>query len=157
MGFRLKPLELPEQSDLLFDIRHVLLYSGGMKLESRFQKVKQALVTQDWARMKFSGGGLLGLLSAGPLCDLTLDPHRPVYVDVGCLVAFPEKAAMRLRVYGNPLASQRMNYQWEMTGYGKVLLQPTPRDKAFAAGMRQDSLLRRVLREALPFGGIFIK
>ncbi|WP_159888515.1 AIM24 family protein [Paenibacillus puerhi] len=156
-GFQFKAVELPAQSDLLFDIRHVLLYDGRMKLESRFQRVKQALVTQDWVRMKFSGGGLLGLISAGVLCELELDPERPVYVDAGCLVAFPERSDMRLAVYGNPLASQQMNYHWEMKGTGKVLLQPAPRDRNFDAGLRQDSLLRRVLREALPFGGVFIK
>ncbi|SDD62392.1 Uncharacterized conserved protein, AIM24 family [Paenibacillus sp. UNCCL117] len=156
-GFQFKALELPDGSDLLFDIRHVLLYDGRMTLESRFQRVKQALVTRDWVRMKFSGGGLLGLISAGTLCELELDPERPVYVDTGCLVAFPEQAQMRLAVYGNPLASQQMNYQWELKGTGKVLLQPAPRDRSFESGLRQDSLLRRVLREALPFGGVFIK
>jgi uncharacterized protein (AIM24 family) len=107
--------------------------------------------------MRFSGGGLLGLVSTGTLCELTLDPERPLYVDTGCLVAFPERAEMRLAVYGNPLASQQMNYHWEMKGTGKVLIQPAARDSNFEAGLRQDSLLRRVLREALPFGGVFIK
>ncbi|WP_281885021.1 AIM24 family protein [Paenibacillus sp. YYML68] len=156
-GVWFKALELPDHSNLLFDIRHVLLYDGSMKLESRLQKAKQALVTRDWVRMKFSGGGLLGLAASGPLYELSLDTARPVYVDAGCLVAFPEDASMRLSVYGNTLASQRMNYQWEMTGKGKVLIQPSPHDRVFTEGMRQDSLLRRMLREVLPFGGVFIK
>lgn len=156
-GYSFRAMELPEDSSLLFDIRYVLLYSEGMKLQSRFQKIKQAVVTQDWIRMKFSGGGTLGLLSCGPLCELTIDPSEPVYVDIGCLVAYPEEAKLQLCVYGNPLASQRMNYHWEITGSGKVLLQPSRPRLGLADPLQGDSLFKRILREALPFGGVIIK
>ncbi|MBP1156912.1 MULTISPECIES: AIM24 family protein [unclassified Paenibacillus] len=157
VGYSFKALELPDDSNLLFDIKHVLMYSQGMQLQSRLQKIKQALVTRDWIRMKFSGGGTIGLLSCGPLCELTIDQDRPVYVDIGCLVAFPEDAKLQLCVYGNPLASQRMNYHWEVTGRGKILLQPARPERGMMDPLQGDSLLRRLLRELLPFGNVMIK
>ncbi|AEI45441.1 AIM24 family protein [Paenibacillus mucilaginosus] len=156
-GYYLKTLELQEESSLLFDMEHVLFYSENLRLQSRLLHTKEAFVSRDWVRMKFSGGGTLGLVSSGPLCGLTLHPEQPLYVDTGCLVAYPEEAKLRLCVYGNTLASQRMNYQWEITGTGSILVQPAGERGRGGGPLKRESLLRRVLREVLPFGSVWIK
>ena len=88
---------------------------------------------------------------------MELDPKQPLYIDVSCLVAYPRHAKLRLCVYGNTLASQHMNYHWEITGHGHVLMQPCKPDPKLDEHMKSDSLLRRIAREVLPFGGVFIK
>ena len=85
------------------------------------------------------------------------NPEKPLYVDTACLVTYPQKANIRLCVYGNTLASQNMNYHWEMTGAGRVLLQPSKPDRGLNEQMQQDGFIRRVLQEVIPFGGIIIK
>ncbi|MFN0224399.1 hypothetical protein [Paenibacillus sp. KR2-11] len=65
-GHYLKALQLEAESSLLFDMEHVLFYSEGLRLQSRLQRTQEAFVSRDWVRMKFSGGGTLGLLSSGP-------------------------------------------------------------------------------------------
>ncbi|MNI10490.1 hypothetical protein D3C73_636040 [compost metagenome] len=107
--------------------------------------------------MKFQGPGTLGLITAGPIYQTELHPKEPLFVDIGCLVAYPQKANIRLSVYGNTLASQHMNYHWEITGSGPVLLQPCKSDKALEEQMHNDGFLRRILREVIPFGGVFIR
>jgi len=121
-GCTLRTMNIAPGSDLLFDFRHVLFYSDGMIMKSRIQKIKTVWITHEWVRMRFSGPGLLGILSAGDLGILELDPVRPLYVEKGSLIAYPEQAAVKLSVYGNPLASQNMQIQWELTGSGPILI-----------------------------------
>lgn len=156
-GFFHRELDIGADSDLLFLFRNVLYYSGGMTIESKWLPVRKAFAAGDLMRIRFSGPGTLGLVSSGPLYEVPLDPNEPAFIDTRCLVAFPRNADIRMAVYGNSLASQHMHYQWELTGRGRALVQasvPNPRLEAETGG---DSLIRRVLREALPFGGVFIK
>ncbi|GJM82442.1 hypothetical protein HMSSN139_49380 [Paenibacillus sp. HMSSN-139] len=72
------------------------------------------------------------------------------------MLAYPENAKLELSVYGNHLASQHMRYQWKITGNGSILIQ------SGGAGSQdlerdlhaEDGIVRRFLREALPFGGV---
>lgn len=86
-----------------------------------------------------------------------MHPEKPLYVDTACLVAYPQKANIRLCVYGNTLASQNMNYYLEMTGAGRVLLQPSKPDRGLNEQMQQDGFIRRVLREVIPFWWYYYK
>lgn len=156
-GYHLKTLELEEGADLLFDIRSVLFFEEGISMKSVLLKVKNMLVTRDFIKMKFTGTGSLGILSRGPLYEMKLEPEVPVYVDSRCLVAYPENARVDLCVYGNHLASQHMNYQWEIRGTGSVLLQTGTTEAELEADNPNDGLIKRVLREVIPFGGVFIK
>ena len=156
-GYHLKTLELEDGMDLLFDIRSVLFYEEGVSMKSVLLKVKNMLITRDFVKMKFNGSGALGILSRGPLFEMRLDPDSPVFVDARCLVAYPENARIDLCVYGNHLASQHMNYQWELRGSGMVLLQTGTTEAELAAEYPNDGLVKRVLREVIPFGGVFIK
>ncbi|MBP1990878.1 AIM24 family protein [Paenibacillus eucommiae] len=150
-------LPIEAEDDLLFEFKNVLFYTEGIKYHAHVQSVRNAVITRDLVKMRFEGPGTLGLLTAGPLYTMELHPVKPVYIDMACLVAFPQKADIRLCVYGNTLASQNMNYQWEMTGHGSVLLQPCKPNKALDEQMENDSFIRRILREVIPFGGIFIR
>lgn len=156
-GFSMAVVPIEADDDLLYEFRHVLFYTEGVSFTSHLQNVKNTLITQDLVKMQFRGPGTLGLLTAGPIYPMALDPKKPLYIDVSCLVAYPKNAQLRLCVYGNTLASQYMNYQWEMTGHGRILLQPSKPDRKLDEHMRNDSLLRRIAKEVLPFGGIFIK
>ncbi|NOV04641.1 AIM24 family protein [Paenibacillus planticolens] len=156
-GYSMSVVPIGADDDLLYEFRHVLFYTEGVSFTSHLQNVKNTLITQDLVKMQFKGPGTLGLLTAGPLYQMTLDPKQPLYVDISCLIAYPRNAKLRLCVYGNTLASQHMNYHWEMTGQGHVLLQPCKPDAKLDEHMKNDSLLRRVAREVIPFGGIFIK
>ncbi|MNC26115.1 hypothetical protein D3C75_742330 [compost metagenome] len=69
----------------------------------------------------------------------------------------PENANLQLCVYGNHLASQHMNYHWSMTGNGVALVQGSLAGPEMEKEHRQDGLVKRVLREVIPFGGVFIK
>jgi uncharacterized protein (AIM24 family) len=91
------------------------------------------------------------------LYQTELNPDQPIYIDTSCLVAYPRHAHIRLCAYVNTVASQNMNYDWEMSGNGPILLQPCKPNKALDEQMQNDSLIRRVLREVIPFGGIFIR
>jgi uncharacterized protein (AIM24 family) len=91
------------------------------------------------------------------LYPIELDPEKPLYVDIQCLVAYPQHVSLTPCVYGNTLASQHMNYHWEIKGTGTVLLQPCKPDKRLDEHMQNDSFMRRLLREVIPFGGVFIK
>ncbi|MCL6459284.1 MAG: AIM24 family protein [Gorillibacterium sp.] len=157
VGHHLKIVMIEEGADLLFDIRSVLLYGSGISLKSVILKIKNMLVTRDFMKMKFTGSGPVGILSRGPLYEMKLDSDIPVYVDLRCLVAYPENAKVDLCVYGNHLASQHMNYQWEIRGKGTVLLQTGTTDRELESEMSNESFIRRVLRETIPFGGVFIK
>jgi uncharacterized protein (AIM24 family) len=156
-GFYLSTVPIEADDDLLYEFRHVLFYKVGITFRTHVQTVRNAMITRDFIRMRFQGPGTLGLLTSGPLCEIELHPEKPLYVDTACLVAYPQKANIRLCVYGNTLASQNMNYHWEMTGTGRVLLQPSKPDRGLNEQMQQDGFIRRVLREVIPFGGIFIK
>ncbi|MEI7028045.1 AIM24 family protein [Paenibacillus sp. y28] len=156
-GYSLGTIEIQEDDDLLFDYRHVLFYTDGMTFHMHVQAVRNALMTRDLVKMRFQGPGTLGLLTAGPLYPVQLNPEQPLFVDMNCLVAYSKHVSLTPCVYGNTLASQHMNYQWEIKGSGTVLLQPCKPDSRLDEHMQNDSLLRRVLREVIPFGGIWIK
>jgi uncharacterized protein (AIM24 family) len=156
-GYCVGTVPIAEEDDLLFEFKHVLFYTEGVRFQTHVQSVRNAVITRDLVKMRFQGPGTLGLLTAGPLYQIELHPDQPIYVDTSCLVAYPRQAQIRLCVYGNTLASQNMNYQWEMTGYGFVLLQPCKPNKALDEQMQNDSVIRRVLREVIPFGGVFIR
>lgn len=156
-GHHLKLIPIEEGEDLLFDIRSILFYTAGISLKTVILKIKNMLVTRDFMKMRFTGRGTVAILSRGPVYELKLDPEEPAYVDLRSLLAYPENAKVDLCVYGNHLASQHMNYQWEIRGRGVVLLQTGTTDQELETEMAQDGFIRRVLRETLPFGGIFIK
>ncbi|MFC3345797.1 AIM24 family protein [Paenibacillus abyssi] len=156
-GCRLHVVPIEAESSLLYDFRNVLFFSDGMTMKNRLQSIKNAVITQEWVRIKFSGPGQLGIISTGFMETLTLHPETPLYVDAGALIAYPEDASLKISVYGNSLASQHMKVQWEIKGNGPVLIQTGSSDPQLERQMRQDSLIRRTLREVLPFGGVFIK
>jgi len=156
-SFLLESVDIPEDSDLLFDFRHVLFYTEGLAMKSKVQKIKNVWITREWVRMKFTGPGRLGLITSGALATLQLDPERPLFVEAGSLVAYPENAKIKLSVYGNQLASQYMNVQWEITGRGPVLMQTGFRDPQLEEQIHKDGIVRRTLRELLPFGGVYIR
>lgn len=156
-GYSMSVLPLGAEDDLLYEFRHVLFYTEGVSFSSHLQNVKNTFITQDLVKMQFKGPGSLGLMTTGPLYQMALDPKLPLFVDTSCLVAYPRNAELRLCVYGNTLASQHMNYHWEMTGNGHVLLQPCKPDRKLDEQMNNDSFLRRIAKEVIPFGGIFIK
>jgi len=157
-GYSVQTIPLTEGADLLFEWKHVLFYTDGMRVERRVQTLKNALITREIIKMKFSGDdGVLGILTHGPLHRMKLDPVQPTYIDVGCLVAYPENATLTPRVYGNALASQHMNYHFEITGQGYALIQTGKSDHQLEQEIEGDGFIRRVLREVIPFGGILIK
>jgi len=156
-GCSLLTFEIPADSNLLFDFRHIMFFTEGMGLKSRIQKIKNAWITREWVRIKFTGPGALGIITKGELATIQLQPDRPLFVESGSLVAYPENANIKLSVYGNTLASQHMSVQWEITGNGPVLIQTGSNDNQLIEQLHHDSLIRRLLRELLPFGGIYIK
>lgn len=156
-GYCIGTVPIGEDDDLLFEFRNVLFYTEGLKFTTHIQTVKNVMITRDLAKINFKGPGTLGLLTAGPLYITEIDPIQPIFVDMACLVAYPQHAKIRLCVYGNTLASQHMNYQWEITGHGRVLIQPCKPDRAINEQMHNDGMIRRVLREIIPFGGVFIR
>ncbi|MCJ8013970.1 AIM24 family protein [Paenibacillus sp. KQZ6P-2] len=156
-GFAIKTVELLEYSDLLYDFRNLFFYSSGIEMHTRILKIKNMLITQDAVKMKFTGTGTIGLLTEGAVYETELHPTEPVYVDAANLVAYPENAKLELTVYGNTLASQHMNYHWKMTGTGTVLYHAGMQAGRLQKEMEQDGLLKRILREVIPFGGVIIK
>lgn len=156
-GCSLETIEIPEDSNLLFDFRHVALFSDGMRFKSKILKWRTAWITRELVRMKFSGPGTLGILTVGDLATIHLQPDQPLFVDKSALVAYPEDASIGLSVYGNSLASQHMNVQWELNGQGPVLVQTGSRDTGMQEKLMDDGWFKRLLREALPFGSVYIK
>jgi uncharacterized protein (AIM24 family) len=156
-GCSVETLEIPVDSNLLFDFRHVMFFTEGMGLKSRIQKIKNAWITREWVRMKFTGPGSLGIITQGELATIQLQTDQPLFVESGSLVAYPENANIKLSVYGNTLASQHMSVQWEITGSGPVLIQTGSNDTQLIEQLHHDSFIKRLLRELLPFGGIYIK
>lgn len=156
-GCSLETIEITEKSDLLFDFRHVIFFSDGMKLKSVVQKLKNAWITKEFVRMRFTGPGKLGIITAGDMKAIQLEYNRPLYVETGALIAYPANANIQLSVYGNKLASQHMNVQWEIRGSGPVLIQTGSRDAELEEQLQNGGFIKRILREVLPFGGIYIK
>jgi uncharacterized protein (AIM24 family) len=156
-GYTLQCLSLAGNEDLLFEFRHLLFYTEGIEMKSVMQSFKNMIATKDVMRMKFSGNGTIGIISAGPLREWKLDPANPSYIDTRTLIAYPQNATIELSVYGNHLASQHMNYQWKMTGAGSALLQVGRPDAQLEQFVSQDSLVKRMLREIVPFGGVWFK
>ncbi|PYI52910.1 AIM24 family protein [Paenibacillus flagellatus] len=156
-GYTLHSLKLGGNEDLLFEFRHLLYYTEGVRMQSVMQSFKNVIATKDVMRMKFAGDGAIGLIAAGPLYEWKLDPVTPSYIDARALIAYPHNARLELSVYGNHLASQHMNYQWKMTGEGSALLQTGRPDARLEQFVGQDGLLKRLLREIVPFGGVWFK
>lgn len=156
-GFSMESIDIPAQSNLLFDFRHVLFFTEGMSHRSKILKLKTAWITREFIRIKFSGPGKLGIITVGDITMMQLDPETPLFVDTSALVAYPEDATIRLAVYGNSLASQHMNVQWEMRGTGPVLIQTGSRDRQLENKLTEDGWIKRLLREVLPFGSVYIK
>nr|WP_243895974.1 AIM24 family protein [Paenibacillus sp. F411] len=156
-GIGMREIPLQDQEDMLYDFRHVFFYTQGVSMQSRFLKIKNMFVTRDAIKMKFSGEGSIGILTQGPVCQVKLHPTEPIYVDAGSMIAYPENAQLDLTVYGNHLASQHMNYHWKLTGEGYVLFQAGRQNSRLAEEMNDESVIRRFLREVIPFGGVFIK
>lgn len=156
-GYRIKTITLSGSHDLLYDFRHLFYFSSGVTMETRVLSMKNMLITRDVVKVKFSGSGSIGLLTEGTVCEAVLHPEQPLYVDAGSVIAYPENAKLELTVYGNHLASQHMSYHWKMTGSGPVLYQAGSQNRRFERENREDGIIRRFLREVLPFGGIFIK
>lgn len=157
-GFSMKSIKLEEESDLLYDFRHLFFYSEGIQMQTRILKVKNMLITRDAIKMKFSGNGVIGILTQGQVCEQELHPTAPLYVDASSVIAYPENAKLELTVYGNHLASQHMNYHWKMTGRGTVLFQAGRENRKLESDINNDEgLFKRILREVLPFGNVLIK
>lgn len=156
-GFSLETIEIPQSSNLLFDFRHVAFFTDGVSYKSKLLKLKTAWITRDLVRMKFSGPGKLGVMTVGDMATVQLDPHVPLFVDSDALIAYPEEASIKLSVYGNTLASQHMKVQWELRGEGPVLIQTGFRDAVLEEKINNDGWLKRILREVLPFGSVYIK
>jgi hypothetical protein len=71
------------------------------------------------------------------------------------LFAYPHNASVDLTVYGNYLASQHMHYQWKLQGEGFALIQTAKPDPLIDEAVNQQGgLIRRILREVIPFGGM---
>lgn len=156
-GYTLHLLKLAGNENLLFEFRHLLFYTEGIEMKSVMQSFKNMIATRDVMRMKFSGSGTIGIVSAGPLREWKLDPQEASYIDARSLIAYPDNAAIDLSVYGNHLASQNMSFQWKMTGTGSALLQLGMPDAQLDQFVSQDSLVKRLLREIVPFGGVWFK
>lgn len=156
-GFTMKEVELTENSDLLYDFRHLFFYSDGVTMHTKIQKIKNMLITRDAVKMKFSGKGKIGLLTQGQVCQQELHPTAPLYVDAGSIIAYPENAHLELTVYGNNLASQHMNYHWKMTGHGSVLFQAGRENRRLEQDLNDEGLFKRILKEVIPFGNVLIK
>jgi len=156
-GYHMKDVRLEGGSDLLFELRHLFYYTGGIRMESKLLRMKMMLASQELWKMKFSGTGHIGILTNGPVYELELHPEEPLFVDARCVVAYPEQARIELCVYGNHLASQHMSYHWKMSGTGQVLVQAGPSNRELEQELNGDGLIKRFFREVLPFGGVFIK
>jgi len=156
-GCSLETIPIDENSDLLFDYRHVLFFSDGMNVKSVVQKMKNIWITRELVRMRFSGPGTIGIMTKGDMKAIQLKPDRPLFVETNALIAYPANAAIKLSVYGNTLASQHMEVQWEITGSGPVLVQTGSTNKELEEQLQSGGFIRRVLRELLPFGGVYIK
>jgi uncharacterized protein (AIM24 family) len=156
-GYRVKTLQLDGKSDLLYDFRHLFFYSKGVTMQTRVLSMKNMLITRDIIKVKFSGPGSIGILTEGTVCEAELHPFDPLYIDAGSIIAYPENAQLELTVYGNHLASQHMSYHWKMTGHGPVLFQAGRQSRRFERDNQEDGIIKRFLREVIPFGGVFIK
>ncbi|GAK41149.1 AIM24 family protein [Paenibacillus urinalis] len=156
-GITMKRIDLDEHSDLLYDFRHLLFYSDGIEMQTRILKLKNMLITRDAIKMKFSGKGTIGILTQGQVCEQELHPTAPLYVDAGSIIAYPENAKLELTVYGNHLASQHMNYHWKMTGHGTVLFQAGRENQKLENDINDEGFFKRLMREMLPFGNVWIK
>lgn len=156
-GYRVKTLQLEGNNDLLYDFKHLFFYSEGITMQTRVLSMKNMFITRDLIKVKFAGTGSIGILTEGTVCEAELHPEEPLYVDAGSIIAYPENAKLELTVYGNHLASQHMSYHWKMTGTGSVLFQAGRQNRRFEQDNQEDGIIKRFLREALPFGGIFIK
>nr|WP_246021478.1 AIM24 family protein [Paenibacillus lentus] len=151
-------IRFTDGSDLLYDFKHLFFYTEGVEMETRILSMKNMMITRDAIKMKFSGRGFIGILTQGQVLEMPLDPEEPIYVEAGSVIAYPENAKLELSVYGNHLASQHMRYQWKMTGHGHVLIQAGSGNRELERDLQSgDGVVKRFLREVIPFGGVFIK
>lgn len=154
----MKKIELTSGSNLLYDFRHLFFYTENVTMDTRILSMKNMMITRDAIKMKFAGEGQIGILTQGHVLELTLHPVEPLFVEAGSVVAYPEDAKLELSVYGNHLASQHMKYQWKITGHGSILIQTGAADEQLEHELSsEDGIIKRFLREAIPFGGVFIK
>ncbi|OBR63772.1 hypothetical protein A7K91_17805 [Paenibacillus oryzae] len=156
-GCSLATVAIGPDSDLLFDYRHVLYFTDGMQLKNVIQKIKNVWITRELIRMRFTGPGELGIITSGDIAVLQLDKEQPLYVNSSSLVAYPANASIQLAVYGNQLSSQSMNVQWKISGDGPVLIQTGLHGKELEHPLQNDGFFKRLLREVLPFGSVYIK
>ncbi|WP_054956238.1 AIM24 family protein [Paenibacillus dakarensis] len=156
-GFSMREIQLKGQEDMLYDFKNVFFYTNGVNMQTRILKIRNMFITRDAVKMKFSGSGSIGILTQGPVCEAKLHPTEPLYVDASSIIAYPENANLELTVYGNNLASQHMNYHWKLTGEGFVLFQAGRQNQRLERDMNDDGIIKRFLREVIPFGGVFIK
>lgn len=156
-SYSLKPIELTPGSDLLYDFRHLFHYTEGITMTSRVLSAKNMMITRDAIKMKFSGTGGIGILTEGHIVEAELHPGEPLYAQASSVIAYPENAKLELAVYGNHLASQHMNYHWKISGHGSVLLQAGRENRKLEEDLNNDGLFKRILREIIPFGSVFIK
>lgn len=156
-GCSLETITIGPDSDLLFDYRHVLYFTDGVQHKSVIQKLKNVWITRELVRMRFSGPGELGVITSGDIAVLQLSADHPLFVKTGSLVAYPANASIQLAVYGNQLASQSMNVQWKISGNGPVLIQTGLHGKELEHPLQNDGFIKRLLREVLPFGSVYIK
>jgi len=156
-GCALETIPIEADSNLLFDFKHVLFFSENMQAKSVIQRMKNIWITRELVRIRFSGPGTLGLMTKGDIKVIQLKPDYPLFVDTNALIAYPDNASIKLSVYGNQLASQHMGVQWELSGSGPVLIQTGSTNAELEDQLQGGGFIRRVLRELLPFGGIYIK
>jgi len=156
-GCSLEVVEIDEKSNLLFDLRHVMFFTEGITMKSVVQRLKNAWITKELTRMRFTGPGQLGIITSGDMMSIQLQPDKPLFVEAGALISYPGTASIQLSVYGNKLASQHMNVQWELRGSGPVLIQTGSHDSELEAQLQEGGLIKRILREVLPFGSVYIK
>lgn len=156
-GFSFTTVPIEDGSSLLYDFRYLFYYTHGIRMRTKLLNVKNMLFTKEVLKMRFDGNGEIGLLTPGMVCQEALDPEKPLYIEASSVIAYPEQAKLELAVYGNHLASQHMSYHLKMTGQGTVLFQAGQHSRRLEQDLADEGLMKRILREIIPFGSVFIK
>jgi uncharacterized protein (AIM24 family) len=60
-GYYVGTVPIAEEDDLLFEFKHVLFYTEGVRFQTHVQSVRNAVITRDLVKMRFQGMGTLGL------------------------------------------------------------------------------------------------
>ncbi len=157
-GFSLKMIELEGGDDLLYDFRNLFWYSSGIHMRTKLLSMKNMLFSRDVIKMKFdgivpdrsidSGTGMPGTASSNR-ADVCRCKQRH------CLSRKRQAGADSVwQPFGT---SQHMNYHFKMTGHGTVLFHAGEHHRRLQQDMNDDGVIKRFLREVIPFGGVFIK